>query len=270
MTVYLGTLGRMVELWSTPSAQVQAEDRYSFIITLEGRRKAQVRSTGRRTWSLNAQFADPRESASLAQFASGAWGAGPFIFVPADAPGTNLLLPSVADCLSSENPSGAVTDGGPVQVDGVWFARSYLNPAPVTMFFGGTAERGSVPVIQGKHVTASVYLTGSGARVQLAFYNAAGVSLGSYLGSPVAGPSGWVRSHVTVMPPVGAVSARVFANSSTVRAVAPAITWSGELLPWGSGQGCAKSVVHGVSRDVQTSGVNGTFSNLSFTVTEVG
>lgn len=270
MTVYLGTLGRMIPIYTTPSAQLETEERYSLSTTLEGRRKAQVKANGPRTWSLNAQFADPIEQGALAQFANGAWGRGPFRFLPADSMAVNLLAPKVSVCESTENPSGLVADGGPVLAGGVWFARSYLNPSSVAVFFGKDYESGAVPVVAGQRVTGSVHVTGVGARAQLTFYDAAGVSLGSSLGSPVGTASGWVRSWVSVLPPAGAVSARIFATSSTVRAAGPAITWSDSLLPWGDGLGCVKSVVSGSSRDALVSGLNGTFSNLSFTVSEVG
>ena len=269
MPVYLGTLGRMVKLPYVGSQQVQSEERYNFASTLEGKRKAQVKPKGTRTWALSADHYRPNEHSLLSQFADGAWGPGPFVFVSADAPVSNMLLPGVADCLSSENPSGLVLDGGPVQVNDAWFARSYLNSSGVTVFFGKDHGSGAVPVIAGRRVTGSVHVTGSGARVQLSFYDAAGASLGSSLGN-VAGVSGWVRSSVSVLPPAGAVSARVFANSATVRATGPAITWSDGLLPWGSGQGCSKAVVHGVTRD-QVLAVQGhTYSNVGFTVSEVG
>lgn len=270
MTVYLGSLGRMVPIYSTPSASVVAEERYSFSTTLEGRRKAQVRPVGRRTWSWSSGFADAKESAVLVQFAQGAWGPGPFVFVSADAPFTNMLSPAVASCDSAENPSGLVVDGGPVQgPGGVWYPRSYLNPDGVTIFFGASYGSGAVPVIAGSAVTGSALVFGAGSRALLSFFDAAGATLSSHFSTVLGSASGPVRSWVSVVAPVGAVAARVFASSAS-RATAPAITWSDGLLEWSDGQGCAKAVLHGATRDLSFTSRHSTYSNLGFTVSEVG
>lgn len=267
MTVYLGTLGRMVELWSTPSAQVQAEDRYSFTTTLEGSRKAQVRRNGRRTWSLNAQFADPRESAALQQFADGAWGPGPFVFVSADAPATNLLTPAAASCDPALIESTAfISNGGPAEIEpGVWVGRSYLNTSATL----NTTFPAVVPVLQGVPVTGSAYVRGAGMQVYVSFRDAAGAFIQSYSSSESGSASSWSRLSVTRTPPANAVSASVYTRGAG-RSAAPAVTWTDSVQVWSDGQGCEKAVVSSSSRDLAVTGMNGTYSNLSFTVSEVG
>lgn len=267
MTVYLGTLGRLVELWSTPSAQVQAEDRYSFTTTLEGRRKSQVRSAGRRTWSLSAQSADPRESASLQQFADGVWGPGPFVFVSADAPATNLLTPGAASCDPALIIATAfISNGGPAEVEpGLWVGRSYLNTSgSINMAFSART-----PVIPGRAVTGSVYVRGAAMKANISFWDAAGQFISSASSSGSGSASAWSRLSVTRTPPANAVRLSVYASGAG-RGAAPAVTWSESVLPWSDGQGCDKAVVSSSSRDLAVTGMNGTFSNLSFTVSEVG
>lgn len=264
MTVYLGTLGRMVELWSTPSAQVQAEDRYSLTTTLEGRRKAQVRSTGRRTWSLNAQFADTRESAALQQFADGAWGPGPFMFVSADAPVTNMLTPDGAACKNIVTSGASL--GGPVLCsDGTWSAQSLLTGGASSVFF--QTER--MPVIPGSQVTVSGEVLGAGGRVSVSFFTATGAFI-STVSSPSSAVAGQMKqlSVTTVVPSTAAAANMAVQNA--VQGTRPQLTWTDRVLPWSDGQGCDKAVVSSSSRDLTVTGINGTYSNLSFTVSEVG
>lgn len=268
MTVYLGTLGRMVELWSTPSAQVESEDRYSFATTLEGRRKAQMRAVGRRTWQLNAQYADPKEHSLLSQFASGAWGPGPFVFVSADASHTNLLSPAAASCDPALITQTAfISNGGPVEVEpGVWAGRSYLNTSSsLNMTFPATT-----PVVSGKPVTGSAWVRGAGMKVSISFWDAAGSFITNSTSSGTGVAGAWTRLSVTRSSvPVNAVRVSVYASGAG-RGAMPAVTWTGTVQPWSDGQGCEKAVVTGFSRDQVLAVPGSTYSNLSFTVMEVG
>lgn len=267
MTVYLGTLGRMVPIYSTPSAQLETEERYSFTRTLEGRRKAQTKPVSRRTWSLNAQFADPREQAALAQFADGTWGPGPFVFVSADAPATNLLTPGAASCDPALITATAfISNGGPVEVEpGLWVGRSYLNTSSSI----NTAFPARTPVIPGRPVTGSAYVRGLGMKLNISFWDAADQFISSAASTGSGSASSWSRLSVTRTPPTNAVRVAVYASGAG-RGAAPAVTWSDSALPWSDGHGCDKAVVSSSSRDLAVTGINGTYSNLGFTVSEVG
>lgn len=269
--IYLGSLGRMVGVACPAEQRSSTADRYSFQTTLGGRVKAQVRPEGRRTWDLRL----PRTSTSsdvavLQAFADGSWGPGPFRFVPAEAPSTNLLPPRVAACDSSENPSYLVVDGGPVQVDGQWFAQSYFNTADVVIFFGKDYESGAVPVDAGQRVTASAFVAGNNSRVRVTFYDQHGDSLGSSYGSSAGSGTAFRRSVVTAVPPAGAVAARLFAVD-TSRATGPAMTWTDGAGDWSDGRGCAHAVVLKGQSDLIRTGLGGrTYEGVSFTVQEVG
>lgn len=265
MTVYLGTLGRMIPIYSTPSAQLETEERYSFSTTLEGRRKAQPRPIGRRTWGLNAQFADPAEHSLLSQFANGAWGPGPFVFVSVDAPHTNMLMPAVSMCDPTENYEANVTPAGPMMTpDGV-APRSYLGTGSGVIIFG----RDRNPVIQGIPVTGAAYILGDGARVRLNWYRADG-SLLSQIDSTMTSTLGVVqRLHVTAVPPAEAAGVIVSVVNG-LQACMPSLTWTGEIMPWSDGQGCSRSVVSAFSRSQVLAVPGRTFSNVSFTISEVG
>lgn len=270
MSVWVGSLPRLVEL-KCPSAQTQTEDdRYTFDTTLEGVRKAQVRKVGRREWSLTVSAARPEQVANIMSFVRGVWGPGPFVFVPADAPVTNLLTPAQASCDPTEypGPAGSATRPPMLTPEG-WEGRSVLNADPAQLLWFGT---GHVPVRAGVRVTGSAYVQGADAAVQLYFYDAAGERI-SLSTSTVRGTAGSVvRSHLTVLPPAGAVSCLI-ACVRTAKATRPQVTWSDYVLPWSEGRGCVKAVVHGPSHDLvmaTSAREGGRYAQVSFTVTEVG
>lgn len=276
MPVYIGSLGRMVKLPYVGSQQVQSEERYNFSSTLEGKRKAQVKPKGPRTWALSADHFRPNEHSLLSQFANGAWGNGPFVFIPVDAPHTNLLTPDASMCKASENPSVVIYAGGPMkQPDGSWAGSSYFSPQPsLRMFFGrrdpSLPEPGErLPVLPGGVVTGGATVLGDGARAQLAFYDHADLKISTVNSGITASAGSSVVSSVTAMPPAGAASCRVIARSS-VQGSAPFFTWGDRPPVWAEGQGCLKAVVSSMSRDQVLAVPGHTFSNVSFTVTEVG
>lgn len=279
MSIYLGQLGRLVELKCPASQQVTPEERYTFQTTLEGRQKARVRPAGRRVWSLATSDAtDPKAQGALLSFANGEWGPGPFVFVSADAPVTNLFSPDAAACRRSENPSVIIGDGGPMQLPDGWSGGSYLSPQPsLRMFFGvkenNLTEPGQrLPILPGQPVTGGAYVLGAGAYAEVVFYDAADQSIQS-VPSPLRATAGTsVRSLVTATPPPGAISCRVIARD-TVQGSRPSLTWTDRPFDWAAGEGCPKAVIHGMSKSLVMASRDprgGRYANLSFMVTEVG
>lgn len=272
--IYLGQLGRMVGLKCPASQQITVEDATSFKSTLEGKRLAQVsQDRGRRSWQCQLSDAStPDQVGAVMSFINREWGIGPFIFVSADAPVTNLFTTDAASCDPAEfiptSGSSAISTGPMLTPDG-WAGRSFSKDVNNGLFLG----KDLLPVIPGQRVTVSAYVRGVGGAVQLAWRNAMGDSLGSVTSTVVAGTSNVVRSFVTALPPVGAVGFRVSVNSATTQVSRPAATWSDTLLPWADGQGCMKAIAHGASRDLILASRDprgGRYSNLSFTVSEVG
>jgi len=265
--IYLGTLGRMIGIKCPAQQQVQSEERYTFQATLEGHRKAQVRPRNPRTWSLQTSDATtPQQALALTQFASGAWGPGPFVFVSADAPVTNMLTPAAASC-SPEMAEGYshLSGGGPVQLGGVWAARSLLSSSPGALLIINE----KVPVLPGVPVTISAWVRGDGGYVRVSFYDTSDTVVGSASSSVKSTAGTAQRSWVSANPPVGAAYARIVGVGVTMLAL-PELTWTNELLPEAEGQGCAQAVVHSASRDLVLAAPRAVFSNISFTVTEVG
>ena len=268
--IYLGSLGRMIGIKCPASQNVQAEERYTQSVTLEGRRKAQVRPVGRRTWSLQTSDATtPSEHSLLSQFANGVWGNGPFVFLPTDAPVSNILTPAASLSAPGEfvlTSGVTVTEGSPLWTPDGWAARSFIKSTNNGLFLG--AER--MPVPPSGKITVAAYVRGNGGAVGVSFYDSSGAPLGSQYSSVTAGATNVVRSWLTVTPPVGAVSCRVLVNSATQQAAWPSITWTDSLQPFGEGQGCLKAVVSSMSRDQVLAVQGNTYSNVSFTVMEVG
>lgn len=273
MSVYIGTLGRLVELPYVTASSITPAERYTFTETLEGRVKAQVRTVGRRVWSLSASRYLAQAQGALMSFINGEWGNGPFVWVSSDAPVTNMLTPEVARCGPQAVFSSTVSRSGPMALDdGQWSGSSLTTSDPTGTLWVG-ASKAPTPVIPGVPVTASAYVVGGGAKVRLHWYRADGTLLpgtATSIGSGVAGSPR--RLHVTATPPVGTVSCTM----STTRApqiARPAVTWTDTLFDWADGRGCLSAVIHGVSKDVQSAhrDPNGfRAADMSFTITEVG
>lgn len=266
MPVYIGSLGRMVKLPYVGSQQVQTEEHYNFSSTLEGKRKAQVKPRGPRTWELSADHYRPNEHSLLSQFADGAWGPGPFVFVSADAPHTNILTPAASMCRESEQFQPDVLYGGPSLLPtGLWAAGSYMSGQPTTYLFG----RGIYPLPpSGSNVTGALHVQGANARARLNWYAADRRYLGSSAAALTPG-EGWRVSSVTARPPIGAAGVGLGALTATACA-APILVWGDSAPSWSVGEGCLEAVVHAVSRDLRLAVPGSTYSNLSFTITEVG
>lgn len=267
MSSFFGSLGRLVELKCPSQQGVSSDEKVSFSTTVEGRRKGQVLRVGRRTWTLRTSDATtPLQVAAIMQFLQGAWGKGPFVFVPDDAPFTNLLSPDVASCSPDAGWRVSNSADGPMLTGDGWAARSIKNDLLSEVLWFGEEY---TPVLPGRLVTASAYLVGAGAAVRVYWYDATGAQLSFSTSTVKATASTVVRSHLTVMPPAGAVSCRVRAVDA-VQGAWPAVTWTDALQPYSDGQGCPKAVLHGASRELILTGPGRNYSNLSFMVTEVG
>lgn len=269
--IYLGTLGRMVGIKCPSSQSVETAERYGFDQTLEGRVKAQAKPVGRRTWNLQlSQATTPQDHSALSAFANGVWGAGPFYFVSADAPHTNLLTPQASSC--AETAFATAKPGGPVNLgaDG-WAGASLTTPTADAngMYFGNSTEL--IPVLPGQPVTGSAWVQGAGARVRLNWCDINGDYMFQFVASSNTATSTMSRLSVVGTPPPGAVSCSLLAvGPAGMRATQPAVTWGNELQPWADGQGCKKAVVSAFSRDQVLAVPGNTYSNVSFTVSEVG
>lgn len=265
--IYLGTPGRMIGLKCPASQRVNIPAQPVFKTTLGGRVNAQLPPrSDRRVWDLQTSDATtPEQVASLMAFAGGSWGRGPFVFVSADAPFTNLLPPTATTTVF-----GSHVDGGPILLEGgAWAPFSTRLSAGGSGTLSFVASTQDPPAIPGKPVTVSAWVLGAGTSVMLQFFTAAGTLLSSVSSAAVTATTEARRVSVTAIAPYNAATARVTARNA-LAAAQSAITWTDSLEKFGDGQGCAKAIIHGASRDLVLTGAGRTYSNLGFTVTEVG
>lgn len=239
--IYLGQIGRLIPLDCAAEETRTTTEKYTFKTTLEGKRKAQAIPFTRRTWGITAPAGTYSQAAPLADFASGAWGAGPFIFISERAQRGNILSPETASLEKGKIVGAGNVAAVPVLTAGGW--------APTSMSVGasgywlGGQER--YPIILDKPMTVSVYAMGAACRIRVDFLDAAGGVLASKYSVPVSSPASFQRISVSFAAhsyPQGAISARVyFYNLSAI--TRPAITYTAQLMPWEQGQGCYKAVV---------------------------
>lgn len=263
---YLGNFGRLVGLRTSSSLQTALAARYSVETTVEGRRFAQVSPSSARSWDIQWRGAQGPDLAALSAFTSGAWGAGPWHWVPVQAQQGNLLTPREAGLLDYEalqwwSPGGPVRDA-----EGAWSARSIsssLTGAYGQLFNG-------LPVLAGGPVTWAADVQGDGrSALGLGFRDASGALIAGVYGDELA-PAGMGRVSMTVSVPDDAVSLHVGVRRGVTRVARPQVTWTAGPVPYSAGHGCRAAVVDGFSEDLIVANRYGTYSSAGFTVMEVG
>lgn len=262
---FIGGLGKLVEVPFSTSESESRAARVVESVTVAGVRRAQVLPRSPRSWSVDMSHASPVEYAALEGFASGAWGGGPWHWVSVSAQLGNLLTPREA-MLQDFVPATGLVAAGPVRgADGGWVPRSLTNGNSATW----TMTFRSIPVVAGRSVTFSADVQGSaGLALAYDFRDAAGVQvLGGYGGSVGAAMA---RTSVTVTPPATAISVRVGIRKEVAVMARPQVTWTDDPVEYSPGYGCRSAVVDGVSSELLTAGRNGMYSQVGFTVLEVG
>lgn len=254
-----------MEVPFTASENVSRADRYVESLTVEGARRVQVRPAAPRSWSVDVRGASAGELSGLAAFASGGWGSGPWHWVSVAAQVGNVLTPREAELLD-HIVRAEFTDGGPVRgADGTWAARSIRHNHPVP---GWRSVHRGVPVMPGKPVTWAVDVEGTSPGITMLFLDAAGRSLD---GQSVSGSgAGMQRVSVSAVAPPGAASVTVGVRDTTTRFTRPQVTWTAGPVPFSAGHGCRAAVVDGLSEDLLVANSFGTYSQVGFTVMEVG
>lgn len=262
---YLGSLGRLIPLRCASQERSQASSRYRESFTVEGRRRVQIVPDAPRTWDVSWDLAYPRELAALSGFTSGAWGNGPWHWVPVLAQVGNALTPREAELLDFTQRA-EFTAGGPVRgADGTWAARSIRHDFPVA---GWRSAYSGVPVMPGKPVTWAVDVEGDSPGITMQFQDVARQSLGQHVGA--GSGAGMQRVSVSAVAPPGAASVVVGVRNTTTRFTRPQVTWTAGPVPFSAGHGCRAAVVDGFSEDLIVANSFGTYSQVGFTVMEVG
>ena len=266
---YLGSLGRLVGLSCPSSERVESAPRYVTSMTVEGRRRAQVRPASPRVWDLSVGVATPTELAVLSDFVTGAWGAGPWHWVSVQAQRGNLLTPREAALVDRRSNPDWVEGGPVVGTDGTLAPRSMLSARTsswASVFL-------DVPCIPGVPITWSADIAGDGEltpALASAFSDAAGNQIASGVYEYAPSVHGLQRVSQTRIPPVGAASFRAGLSYRTRRMTRPQVTWTDGPVPYSAGHGCRAAVLDGWSEDLLIANRSGTYSNAGFTVMEVG
>lgn len=266
---YFGILGRLVPLSCASSERVVSAARYVSQTTLEGRRRVQVAPASPRTWEMSWGLADPQEMAALSGFTTGAWGPGPFHWVPIQAQKWNLLTPREATLLD-RNTNAQWTEGGPVVgVDGTLVARSMLSGITESW----RSLYSGIPCIPGVPVTWTADIAGDGAEAPSlvsAFFDAEGERIGAAINGYAPRVDGLQRVSLTQAAPEGAVSFRAGISYRTKRIARPQVTWTHGPVDYAPGHGCRSAVLDAPTEDLLAANSFGTWSTTSFTVMEVG
>jgi len=263
---YLGSLGRLVGFRCASSERVGAEPRYSVATTVEGRRFAQATPIAARTWDVTWGARQNPELAKLSAFTTGAWGSGPWHWVPVQAQQGNLLTPREAGLLDYEalqwwSPGGPVRDA-----EGAWSAQSISSS--LTGAYGQLFNW--LPVLAGGPVTWAADVQGDGrSALGLGFRDASGALIAGVYGDELA-PEAMGRVSMTVTVPDDAVSLHVGVRRGVTRVARPQVTWTDGPVPYSAGHGCRAAVVDGFSEDLIVANKVGTYSSAGFTVMEVG
>lgn len=258
MAGYIGTLGRLVKiLWPTP-VKVTNPTRYA-VKDAPARRWAFVSSPAsapRREWSLDVTGTNV-ETSELVQLVAGAFGEGPWVFIPDEATVTNVLTPAESMLLGVANAGVAAAVGGAG-------ARSHVGGSQITI-----AE--ACPCIPGEPVTVTVDMAGSSGVLTVQPVNAVGQNVGT---ARSARPSGELMQRVSVtIPalPLGACAVKIQTRGASTVA-RPQVTWTDGPVPWDVGSGAASVIIE----EAQTTYTSYEFHmremwrTMSLTIKEVG
>lgn len=264
---YLGSLGRLVPLRCASAEGMSFGPRYSTRTTVEGVRRAQLVPAQPRTWDVTWDLAYTGDVAALSGFADGAWGAGPWHWVPIQAHQGNLLTPREASLVDFV-PASYWAGAGPVMdAEGQLVPRSLA----VSLASGWAAPWRDIPVLPGRRVTWAADVAGTdGPALAMAFFDAEGVQVAGFYGTSRAG-AGARRVSMSATPPSLAASVRVGVQPAVSVLTRPQVTWTTGQVPFSRGHGCRSAVLDGFEESLLYAADQrrGAFTAHQFTVMEV-
>lgn len=268
-SAYIGHIGALIPVVQTRgSTSLDAERQTTEHRLLSGAIRIQVAPTTNHKWSCSVPLSHPQDHAGLKALIY-AQPTNPPLFIPVDAPTSNVLTPARSQ---PGEFSGWAGDGAPVDgvvVPGVGLVRGVRSAGGVVTLGGF-----STPVVPGKPVTGSVYLgrvAAGSATITVTVFNAAGSALTLRSSQVTVGPE-MTRGNVTIdQVPAGAAYVQVRVSGANTIAC-PAVTWTDKLLPWVPGLMALRVFVGGWSADLKVldSNTREPVESISFDVTEVG
>lgn len=250
MSGHIGTLANLLPALPTREGPVSSSDRFA-IQDASRKRWAFAKSNGPRlrTWQVETPALTSEQAGALTELAEGAWGNGPFVFIPCSAHASNVLTPA-------QSLLEGVANSGPVILPGG-------DRAPRSLVGGGIVTLADkVPVIPGRPATFSIYMAGGSATVSFKTVS------GSTVGSRTLAPTGdlMLRASATALSvPVTARYATITAAGYTALA-RPQLSWTAEPVAWAAGGGAAQVVIQNSS----LTHLRGGWANASVQIVEVG
>lgn len=293
MSVWVGTLGSMVETPCLSGLAVEQGDRTVFgggPGTLSPPRAVQW-GQPRRTWSCEI---DAEEPGGLAALETLAWRqsvyGGTYRLLACDAQNTNLFTPGASLAfagwsgtftLSSLYTASAETvGGGTVLYEGTPLdARTPLEGGPpvrtvdsvaaltITALAGDTLVSPVVPVRPGYPVTLGIFGQGSAVKVSARWVNAAGGTL-STVDLVTVNHAELQRVNPSTIAPADAAGVQLVVTGGT-RYAWPSVTWTAGPRRYATGRGAINVVLSPLSESLILATARTQLSSFRYTIREV-
>lgn len=257
MASYIGTLANLMPVSWTESESVVPAPQYSFQ-DAPGKRWAFTtrRPDGGflREWEITFSGTN-RDKTVLEWIYTGAFGSGPFVYVPEGATLTNILTPAQSKLSGVANGGGVTTTSG-------FCPMSIVGGASVTV-----ADK--IPVVPDKPVTVSVDASGT-TKMTVTFKNASG----GVVASRSVSSDGVLMQRVSVtIPSVPPAARYVSISASGYTALAqPQLTWTDKAVPFESGGGASSVVISDFTPDwvMYETATGESWRDMPVKITEVG
>jgi hypothetical protein len=271
MSAWIGRLGALIEFKCPSAVESTAEDSHVYFRSMGGDVTVDRLGDGTRprVWEVSVDAARPDHVAALENLASGAWGPGPFVFIPPAAPAKNMLGKRSSLALGDPGTGYVVDQGGAPVLTTEGYAGARYGATTATP---GMTTLGDAPVIPGMPVTGKAWaqaMTGATGSLQLLFYTAGHAHLGS---SALATTTSATGEYLTVTSPAPADAAYVRLRGGGTVVTHPQVTWTEDARTWSQSAASTQVVVSPLSEAVRrATGRPGeeTISDHRFTVTEL-
>jgi len=264
-TGWIGQPDAMLALPCQSTLGTTTERPVSFTNTMEGRRFGLMAMMSRRTWAVDFEAMDSRQANSLGVLVRDTTDPNRTLrWYPPDAATGNLFSPQATEWDSTpvNGQNAGVTklpDGSLARVLG------HIGSGGISI---GDSDGGSEHVVVHPGVPVTFGIWALGNIIISGFWrDATGLSITNFTSGTLQG-SGWTWHSYTFDPPATArrVSFQLFSASAYAR---PSVTWGTQAYDV-PGRGAPKTVIHGLSEDLEHLIGGRWLGSLSATVTEVG
>lgn len=259
MSAFITSGGALLEVGCPSTLTRNTAQQVGFTSTLGGKRKGFIRKGGRRSWSVDVSVARPSEVSALEAVARGV---GPYGWYPPEAVIGNLLSPQA----SGFDPTPAsATDTGLVHLPDGSLARSIAHTSTSPVSVGATHGGFEAVPVRGD-MTVGVWAA-DGVALSGQWLDQSLSALDDWA-APAASFTGWQWTEHTLTPPMGAAYLSLTLDQGA-RYARPSVSWGVTARDEG-GTGCPVAVVHSPSYSPIALWEGANFTDISYSVTEVG